>query len=156
MIAYLQTFDWGVEFVDKNVGEPMDSMSSKLYAKRGIKSGDTIYLAYIDDRRRLNLVSRLQVESMAPGRRGEEDIVDAERGTSTPMVLGRVVPRRTARQLRFLVRKGWKLGEPIYYSKNTALTFEADGRLRSQTARTIRRLNSRSGSLLEEIIQTTG
>ena len=58
MIAYLQTFEWGVDFVEDNVGEPMTAMTSKLYARRGIKKGDTVYLAYIDERRRLNLVSK--------------------------------------------------------------------------------------------------
>ena len=71
------------------------------------------------------------------------------------MRLDRVVPSSVARQLRFLVRKGWKLGEAIYESKNSALKFESGGRLGGQTARTIRRLNSRSSALLEGIVQAT-
>jgi hypothetical protein len=68
------------------------------------------------------------------GRRDEKDVVVAEPGMSTPMKLGPVVPTGVASQLRFLVRRAWdRLDQPVYYSKNTALTFEDNGELRAQT-----------------------
>jgi hypothetical protein len=154
-IAYLQTFDAGIDFVERNAGAPMERMFSKLYAERGIGRGDIIYVAYIDDSRRLNLVSRLQVRRMEPGYEDAEDVVVAEPGASTPMRLHRVIPPDITRELRFLVRNGWRLGQPVYLSKNTALSLEEDGRLRPQAVRTIRRLNARSAAMLEQIIRDT-
>jgi len=153
MTSYLQTFAWGVAFVEDGLGTPMESMEGSLFAQRGIEAGDVMYLAYIDDRRRLNLISRLEVQKMRPGVGTGPDVLDAVRQTSTPMTLGRLVPKATARRLRFLVRVGFdKHGDPIYARKKTELTFEDDGRLRFQTARTIRRLDESSAKLLDVVL----
>jgi hypothetical protein len=156
MTAYLQTFEWGVDFVEEHLGKPMDSMRSRLYAHRGIEPGDLMYLAYIDATRRLNLISRLEVAKMMPRADDEGDVIDAKLRSSTAMALERPIPNATAKRLRFLVREGFdERGEPIYAEEKTQLTYDEDGRLKNQTARTIRRLDETSARLLDAILDQT-
>jgi hypothetical protein len=47
---------------DAEEGQPLGHTYSKLYKKRGITQGDSLYLAWIDEDRQLNLISRLEVD----------------------------------------------------------------------------------------------
>ncbi len=153
MTSYLQTFAWGRDWVGQRLGNPMESMQGSLYFERGIFPGDWLYLAYIDEVRRLNLISRLQVDRVKRARLRKPELLSALPGSSTPMVLHNRVPDATAQQLRFLVRRGFDInGDPVYARDTTHLTIEPDGRLRGQTARTIRRLTEPSAALLDGLI----
>ncbi len=152
-LGYLQTFKGEESIEDVEDGQPLGHTYSTLYEKRGITQGDPLDLAWIDEDRQLNLISRLEVDRVEYDRYHGEHVVFPRRGTSTPTRMRRVVPLTVSQQLRFLVRNGFdEWGHPRYQSGNTALKFDEAGRLIFQAARTIRRLNADSARLLDEII----
>lgn len=154
--AYLQTFTKDEAFASTKWAEPYEVTYSRLYEERGVRRGDWLYLAYADEGRQLNLISRLEVSHVRRNwEEGDQEVV-AKPGTSTPTRLGRVIPATILAQLRFLRRRGLDaMGEPRYESKNTALKLDDGDRLVSQTTRTIRRLNARSARLLDDFIDST-
>jgi hypothetical protein len=44
MTACLQTFEWGIDYVEDHLGQAMGEMTSRLYAERAIEPGDLMYL----------------------------------------------------------------------------------------------------------------
>jgi hypothetical protein len=127
--------------------EPLSSAYGSQFSKRGIKSGDFVYVVSLRDGR-LMIGGRMTVGDIVPPEAKKRDEwLHAQEGTGTPLHLNRRLPRGLAKALR-LVSSGSKVKSLLFdrYDKT---------RLDVQTTRGIRELTMESAARLNKFIKIT-
>jgi hypothetical protein len=154
--AYLQTWTEGADASRAATG-PLQHTASNVFRDRGVRRGDTIFVAEVVDGQ-LALIGRMVVGEILT--RGEArkllgpDVWDAQDHLiaapgASEITWGRRLEADDVADLRFLQKTGrvGRDGLPTY--RTTKLKLGADGRLDAQTTRTVRRLTAGSAALLE-------
>jgi hypothetical protein len=160
-MAYLQTWAEGADVNRAAAGQPLEHTASNVFRKRGVRPGDTVFVAEVADGH-LELVGRLVVQDMLTKAQAQAslpyDVWDAAdhliaAAGASPVTYGRRIRRSVAAQLTFLQKTGRMLadGSPRY--RLTSLTFDDHGRLDAQTTRTVRRLTYKSAACLEKLLR---
>jgi hypothetical protein len=151
MTAYLQTWTEGADDALERAGQRLIHTASNQYGRMGIRRGDKLFIAYLENRR-LHLLGRLVVDRIVSQGKAERvfrrRVWDAEfhaLGERSDVALFDLeVPRDVVEALESVRGEGTV----------TTLGVAADGTVDGRALQAIRRLTADSRALLDEVLDT--
>jgi len=156
-----KNFNFARDFYNQAQPELLDCIESGQFYRREVEIGDFIYAVSTNDRGELLLIGKMQVGKIVSSAEEVEDILGlnyevysgeeenqhidyaiAEFGT--PLQFDTIIPYATAKNLRFVTKKGL-----------TSLTFQpGTKKLNGQTLRTMRVLSHESAAKLDKFLKS--